>query len=476
MSSEGLCYRKSTMHLCRCDKRVMTTTPTENEIEVAAVAAEARQDRIGIEGTWALMRERYPANVLGYLRAGIYLRDLGAYAEADALFERGFSNCVDARPLRIHHAWSAFYRMDWDLALQRWQALAHDMPMDPMGHGGVALSLLRMGKFKAARDTIAMLPSVLTDDIDLSIVMAQVASAQQDWTVALALWSALKARVPEHEKVVRGYGNALQQVSLMMLDESQGVGSERPPERQSIVAVDNPIARDLMMRFESFGDNCEFGLVQRHFGAEPIGLLRWTDVPAEQLARMLESRFVGLGEVDCSQIMLVGWGEYFIMDQAFGLGIHTWVNEHEGDAADIFARQTRRIRRLRDELLELLEEGGQIVVYRPRRRLDEMLRQRIFKALRAIGCNTLLLVEAEDGTNPPGTLRELAPGLVVGYISHLSPVPINGRQVWDIPFDLWLEICRVALVYHDKQSAVATFGPVVGGHERSMEAEDIPES
>ena len=108
----------------------MVQPPTESEIEAAVAAAQARQDRIGIEGAWALMRERYPANPAGYLWAGIYLRDIGAYAEADSMFERGMRQCEEVRPLRVHHAWSAFYRMDWEVALQRWQDLARDLPLD----------------------------------------------------------------------------------------------------------------------------------------------------------------------------------------------------------------------------------------------------------------------------------------------------------------------------------------------------------
>ena len=36
-----------------------------------------------------------------------------------------------------------------------------------------------------------------------------------------------------------------------------------------------PPLNEMLLEFESLGDNCEFGLVQRHFGAEPISLLRF---------------------------------------------------------------------------------------------------------------------------------------------------------------------------------------------------------
>ena len=45
-------------------------------------------------------------------------------------------------------------------------------------------------------------------------------------------------------------------------------------------------ARAIVTQFESLGGTghgCEFGLFQRHFGAEPLGLLRWADLSPELL-------------------------------------------------------------------------------------------------------------------------------------------------------------------------------------------------
>lgn len=45
-------------------------------------------------------------------------------------------------------------------------------------------------------------------------------------------------------------------------------------ERSSLQRTDM-LPSELVARFESLGDNCEFGLVQRHFGAEPVGVFRF---------------------------------------------------------------------------------------------------------------------------------------------------------------------------------------------------------
>ena len=49
--------------------------------------------------------------------------------------------------------------------------------------------------------------------------------------------------------------------------------------------------RDLVLQFESLGDNCELGLVQRRVGAEPLGLLRFSGAPLRNLLRAFAARF-----------------------------------------------------------------------------------------------------------------------------------------------------------------------------------------
>jgi hypothetical protein len=37
--------------------------------------------------------------------------------------------------------------------------------------------------------------------------------------------------------------------------------------------------RDLVLQFESLGDSCELGLVQRMVGVEPLGMFRFAGAP-----------------------------------------------------------------------------------------------------------------------------------------------------------------------------------------------------
>ena len=47
----------------------------------------------------------------------------------------------------------------------------------------------------------------------------------------------------------------------------------------------------MLLRFESIGSDCEFGAVQRRYGAEPLGLLRWNDVDILSLEQALAACF-----------------------------------------------------------------------------------------------------------------------------------------------------------------------------------------
>ena len=60
--------------------------------------------------------------------------------------------------------------------------------------------------------------------------------------------------------------------------------------------ADSLADRDLVLRFESLGDNCELGLVQRAAGVEPLGLLRFADSSLDRLVRLLDARADGIAE------------------------------------------------------------------------------------------------------------------------------------------------------------------------------------
>lgn len=242
-------------------------------------------------------------------------------------------------------------------------------------------------------------------------------------------------RVPDHREIAL----AFETVSLVRDLDGQAAprGDTSPADDPSRLPVDQ-----LMMRFESLGENCEFGLAQRRCGAEPLGLLRFASTPLAALLTALKHRFEGLGEPDRIEVQVsADHREYLVLDRRYGILYHPWLLVGEGTAEEIAAREVKRLPLLKRKLIEDLEEGRKIFVYRGMQPLSRVLMSRLGEALRRYGPCTLLWVEAHDATHPAGTVETLGEGLLKGYIDRFAP----GENAHDLSLDGWITLCRRAL-------------------------------
>ena len=202
-----------------------------------------------------------------------------------------------------------------------------------------------------------------------------------------------------------------------------------------------PLA-EVMIRFESLGENCEFGLVQRKAGAEPLGLLRFSSTPLPKLLAALRARFEGLGRSDQIRVELSSNGrEYMILDQTFGLYYHAWVLAGERPPEDVHRREIRRLPYLIRKLIEDLTEGEKIFVYRSMTPIGTTQAMKLAEAMQGYGPATLLWMELSDPGHPPGTVEWLAPGLMRGRMDRFAP----GSNAHDFSFGCWETVCRTAL-------------------------------
>ncbi len=220
--------------------------------------------------------------------------------------------------------------------------------------------------------------------------------------------------------------------------------AEALPERQlAQFPTDQEIQtrRALMMRFESLGDNCELGFAQRAYGAEPLSLLRWCNVPPGALLKALEARFAGLGEPQNLVLKQNRRGVLDCSDTVFGLLGHAFVRAEGADLDAIHARECQRLQFLKAKLVDELEAGEKIFVYKRARSIPQAQVERLFGAVRAYGPNTLLWVVVSDEQHPSGLVEVLRDGLLKGYISRMADqtaVPSTTLA------DEWLEICAAA--------------------------------
>jgi hypothetical protein len=208
-------------------------------------------------------------------------------------------------------------------------------------------------------------------------------------------------------------------------------------------SVDALPLHELMMQFESLGENCEFGLVQRRCGAEPLGLLRFASAPLPVLLAGLRARFEGIGEPGEIDVQVSeNQQEYLVVDKRFGFLYHPWVLVGEAGPDEIRQREVKRLPFLRRKLLEDLDEARKIFVYRGMRQQPQVLIMRLVEALRAYGPVDLLWVTLHDEEHPPGRVEAVAPGLLKGYIDRFAP----GENAHALSLECWIALCRNALV------------------------------
>jgi hypothetical protein len=172
-------------------------------------------------------------------------------------------------------------------------------------------------------------------------------------------------------------------------DGSEEPGTDAADDAQGGIVevgrVADPEALALLMRFESLGQNCEFGLVQRRFGAEPLSLLRWTFVKPMTLIRLLEARGAGMGEAENVELRTSDWGEHMVHDRRFGISFHSFMTSALADPDAFLKKQAARLRWLRDKLVEDLEQAEKIFVYKPEAGTPPAHVQRILRAVRGYG-------------------------------------------------------------------------------------------
>ena len=201
----------------------------------------------------------------------------------------------------------------------------------------------------------------------------------------------------------------------------------------------------LMMRFQSFGFNCEFGTVQRFFGAEPLDLFRFAGTPSiHELARALRERLAAFRNPDGIEIDHVPWDEtgglraergveMGAIVREHGFWLHAGRDQHDPDA--LRRIQTQKLRRLSLKLIEDLERGHRICVYLcggdARPAIEDLA-----DAIGAYGPTWLLWVSGSEAGRSSGSLARIGPRLLHGHVDTSSLASIRYAD--------WLAVCEAA--------------------------------
>lgn len=201
--------------------------------------------------------------------------------------------------------------------------------------------------------------------------------------------------------------------------------------------------RELMLRFESLGENCEFGLAQRRAGAEPLGLLRFASAPLPYLLTALAAGFRGMGAPGSVTVTLGGDGqEFMVRDDVYGLLYHAGAGT---DPVRIAARETQRMRFLIDKLLGDITAGDKIFVFHAVKNVRRRAADLLAAAMAQFGTAPLLWVEPANAEFPCGTVQRLSETMFIGHLGRFA----SADNAHDLDFPGWRRLCRTCLVARD---------------------------
>jgi tetratricopeptide (TPR) repeat protein len=381
---------------------------------------------------WEFLRARFPDQLMGPLGQAEALRELGRFADADAVLMEASERFPCNEWLTIGFARTAMAAGAWDEALRRWEVAIQRFSHNPIPHGGMAETLTQLERFDAAKAVLDQAANRFPQDapaLYAGLIKVFVEAGRLDEAEALSA-NAI-ARFPNDPAIK----------TLRVQIAGEGSRPDQPFAPQMPISRSEVAASELMMNFESLGDNCEFGFVQRFHNAEPLGLLRFSRMPYDLLLSALENRFDGVGDPENTIIEIDELQqEFMISDKRYNMAAHTFTYVTEIDRQKFFQQQCRRLTYLRRKLISDLENCEKILVFRSLEFLSDQQIRALFSRINTYGPNTLLCVRPQiNAAEGDARIEQLDKRLWIGYVKIIPSVLM---QMENIAQTSWLEVCR----------------------------------
>ena len=296
-------------------------------------------------------------------------------------------------------------------------------------------------------------PPILTEHV-------RIATRQGDWAEALRrAVQALRKRPRDG-----GMMKLVQSIRAQVVDDDGLLASlmdETTPTAGSLAGADaTPEETAVLLGCESLGATsagCEFGLVQRRFGAEPFGLFRWALIAIDRLTHALQNQFAEVGSDDTTELAIrresASHQEYYVVDKKVGYLTHTFVKVEDSPEDRMLKQSIRRVRFLKAKLIEDLHAAEKIFIYKYALKFDPALLRGMFAAVRSYGNGTVLCMTLADATHPKGSIEMIEPGLFVGRTGFFMDAVVPDEQGVDT--EIWFAMCKHVVDWHAAQRARA---------------------
>lgn len=206
---------------------------------------------------------------------------------------------------------------------------------------------------------------------------------------------------------------------------------------------------ELLHCFESLGDNCEFGFVQRYHGAEPSSLYRWATAPLHGVMRGLEDGWADIYAWE----HLRPWAADMAWDDQYQCAFHCALHCSrpgedkpfefilpEAERREAWLADRPKFLHLRDKTLHGLRSGHKVYVVKANAGLsfDNLL---ALKAALDSYSNARLLCVVPEALTILRGLSLVAPGLKIASISQLA----SYMRVELAAYGEWTDILRLSV-------------------------------
>ncbi len=188
-------------------------------LENLALTAYERRDLPETIKRCEILHKKFPMSIKGDWIASAAFRQLGRFAEAEAILARGLRRNSSDVGLLIQHAQISELQVNWNEALLRWKAILDEYDHEA-GAIGMALALTHLGRYEQAEKILQDATTKWGNSLSVWVGFVYIAEHKGDWEDVCRRWQTVRKRFPlEPLGYIKGVGPVLRLYGPAQADE-----------------------------------------------------------------------------------------------------------------------------------------------------------------------------------------------------------------------------------------------------------------